>query len=60
MASGANSSGENGNAFPGVDAALRSQQISYLETLLKYKDAKPLVWYRSNRVVETLDVIDDF
>jgi CubicO group peptidase (beta-lactamase class C family) len=41
MASGANSSGENGNAFPGVDAALRSQQISYLETLLKYKDAKP-------------------
>lgn len=41
MASGANSSGENGNVFPGVDAALRSQQISYLETLLKYKDAKP-------------------
>jgi CubicO group peptidase (beta-lactamase class C family) len=40
MSSGANSSGENGNVFPGVDAAFRSQQISYLETLLKYKDAK--------------------
>jgi CubicO group peptidase (beta-lactamase class C family) len=41
MASGANASGEYGQPSSGVDAALRTQQISYLETLLKYKDAKP-------------------
>ena len=40
MASGANSAGEYGQPAPGIDAALRSQQISYLETLIKYKDAK--------------------
>lgn len=40
MASGADASGAHGQPGPGVDAALRSQQISYLETLLQYKDAK--------------------
>jgi CubicO group peptidase (beta-lactamase class C family) len=41
MASGANASGEHGQPRAGIDAALRSQQISYLDTLLLYKDAKP-------------------
>jgi CubicO group peptidase (beta-lactamase class C family) len=40
MASGADASGEHGQPSPGIDAALRSQQISYLDTLLKYKESK--------------------
>lgn len=40
MASGANASGQYGEPRPGIDAALRSQQISYLDTLLRYKESK--------------------
>jgi CubicO group peptidase (beta-lactamase class C family) len=41
MASGADASGKHGEPYAGVDADTRNQKISYLEILLKYKDAKP-------------------
>ncbi len=46
MASGANASGKHGEPMPGVDAEIRNQEISYLEILLKYKEAKPRLFGR--------------